>query len=244
MGEMISRSRVVHLRGLAEIAPYQPVVLIVTTSMSLILGAVATSALIELGKSRDLEWIGTRIGEVARRLIPLLGVIIGIGIALTPLAISLLYVGSMVKDSLPLVIAAFAGEPLRAFAWIAGACLLPLGLRRQWLIVGLTTVAVQVTLAAGLAAIWGVYALVAGLVGASIVTTLATLLVLRRHGIHIPGKTVSIAISVAVLIYGLPSLSIYLLSDVVPGAVCIIFVLALYLLLQGRQGNKIGKGRR
>lgn len=242
--EMISRSRVVHLRGLSEIAPYQPVVLIVTTSMSLILGAIATSSLIELAKSRDVVWIGARIAEVATRVIPLLGIIISMGILLTPLAISLLYVPSMVGGSLPLVIAAFAGEPLRAFAWIAGACLLPLGFRRQWLVVGVTTVTIQVCIATGLAAAWGVYALVAGLLGASIWTTLATLYVLRRNGILVPRRITCVAASIALLVGGLPFLSIALLSNAAPGAAAAILLLALYLLVHSRYGIKFGKGRR
>lgn len=241
--ELFSRSSVVHFRGLGELAAYQPVVLIVTTSMSLVLGAIATSSLLELAESSDMTWIGDKISEIAIKIIPLLGIIISMAILASPIAISALYVPTLVDESVPLVVFAFAGEPLRAFAWIAGSCLLPLGLRKRWLLVGLVTVAVQVAIASGLAFIWGAYALVAGLVAASVVTTIATLFALRRSNIFVSAHSVTVPIAVTGVVAGLPFLSITLFSTVIPGSLFAILALGLYLVLHSTLGSRFKKGR-
>lgn len=230
--ELAARSSVVHAHGLTELAPYQPVGLLVTTSMSLILGAVATSSLIELADTQDPAVLGARIGEIVLKIIPILGLIISIVIAISPLAIALLYVPAIVGASLPLVLMAFVGEPLRALAWIAGSCLLPLGQRKSWLLVGLVTVGVQVSVGLALAPAWGVFSLVAGLVTASVATTIATLFVLHRESIVISKHSVILTLCVSGAVGGLPFLSSVMNFGTLPGAVVSILMISIYVLFQ------------
>lgn len=236
--ELTSRSSVVYFRGLVELAAYQPVALLVTTSMSLILGSIATSSLMELAQTKDRLLLGRKIAEIAAKVTPILGIVISAVIALSPLAVALLYVPSLVMPSAPLIVLAFAGEPLRALAWIAGSCLLPLGHRASWLAVGLLTVGVQAGVSLSLASSWGAYALVAGLVAASLVTVLSTVIVLRRGSIRIGTKAPLVSGIVSVGVSGLPMLSYFLLSSVVPGAALAMVLLVIYMLVQKRSQPK------
>lgn len=232
--ELASRSSVVHFRGLTELAAYQPVALLVTTSMSLILGAVATSSLTELAGTTDRALLGKRIGEIAVKIIPFLGLVISLVVALSPLAVSLLYVPSLVGPSAPLIVLAFAGEPLRALAWIAGSCLLPLGQRKSWLAVGLLTVGVQASVSLSLASSWGAYALVASLTAASIVTAAATLLVLRAGSIRLSMQAIITSLGVSIVVAGLPLLSHFVIFSVVPGAAVAMVFVGLYIFISKR----------
>jgi len=232
--ELASRTSVVHFRGLAELAPYQPVALLVTTSMSLILGAVATSSLVELASTHDRILIGERITEISQRVLPLLGLIISIVTALSPIAVSILFVPSLVQPSSPLLVLAFAGEPLRAVAWIAGSCFLPLGQRKSWLSVGLLTVGVQASVAIALASLWGAFAIVAGLVTASVVTLTATCIALHRSSIVLARPALVLAGCIAAGVAGLPLLSYAIVFSVTPGAIAAFALLGLYVILQKR----------
>lgn len=230
--ELMSRSSVVHFRGLQELAPYQPVALLVTTSMSLILGSVATSSLLELSQTKDHLVLGKRIGEIAVKIVPILGLVISLIIAVSPLAVALLYVPSLVGPSAPLIVLAFAGEPLRAFAWIAGACLLPLGRRGSWLVAGLITVGVQAGVSLMLAKSLGAYALVAGLVAASLMTIAVTLVVLRIGQIKVSSKALILSGLVALGVSALPLLSYTYAHSVVPGALLAMLLLLIFLLIK------------
>ncbi|MDQ0031441.1 hypothetical protein [Arthrobacter bambusae] len=229
--ELASRSTVVHFRGLIELAPYQPVALLVTTSMSLILGAVATSSLVELASIDNRGLIGERITEIAKRILPFFGLIISLVIALSPFAVSILFVPTLVHSSTALIVFAFAGEPLRALAWIAGSCFLPLGQRRTWLVVGLLTVSVQAAVALVFASTVGVFAIVAGLVSASVVTLAATLLALKRSSIIVEKPAVILSVCISIIVSGLPLLSYAILGVVSPGAIFSAGLIGIYMVV-------------
>lgn len=238
--ELASRSSVVHFRGLVELAPYQPVALLVTTSMSLVLGSLATSSLIELAQTQDRLLLGRKIAEIAAKVTPILGIVISVVITVSPFAVEVLYLPSLVISSAPLIVLAFAGEPLRALAWIAGSCLLPLGYRAKWLAVGLLTVGVQAGVSLSLASSWGVYALVGGLVAASVVTVLSTVMVLWRSSIKIGLKAPAVSAAVSLVVSGLPMLSYFSVFTVIPGSALAIVLLLIYMLVQKKTQPKLG----
>lgn len=195
--ETFSRSVVVQNHGLSALATYQPVVLLVTQLSSIALGAVATAALVEVGQIKDRKALAVKLDHLARGLLPIMFALLSMGITFSPILIRVFFSEALVMTSLLLVMLAFSAEIIRAYAWTIGACLLPQGLRRVWLLNGLLTVGVQGGVGAYLGANWGAPGLVAGIIAGSLFSAAFTLLLVRRNGIQVPMQTLAIVLLLA-----------------------------------------------
>lgn len=184
-GDIVARTVLVDVAGLEEVAHYQPVVLLISQMLTVAVSALATSSLVELGSASSAETLGAKVGEICSKVIP-----IAVGVAITatilaPYLIALFYTSSLSGPATPVLAVAMIGEVPRVYSWVVGSCLLPFGLRNQWLANGLTTVAVQLGVSVSLVQIWGAYGLAWGIVGANCFSAAFTTWLLWRRGIRV-----------------------------------------------------------
>ncbi|MET3143557.1 UNVERIFIED_ORG: O-antigen/teichoic acid export membrane protein [Arthrobacter sp. UYEF2] len=183
--ELAGRIVVVQRHGLEVLAAYQPVVLLVTQLVGMLLSAVATSSLIEIGGIRDRRELADRLNEVTSRLIPVIGGLLAMLSGLGQVLIVVFFSASLVPAALPLLTLGLAGELMRAYAWILGSSLLPQGMRGLWLINGLLTVTVQLAISCTAGYFFGPLGLVLGLIAGNAFSAILTLLLLLRCGITV-----------------------------------------------------------
>lgn len=186
--ELAGRTVVVQTYGLESLAAYQPVVLLVTQFVGLFLSALATSSLIEIAKLSDPVVLGSKLNELVVQLLPVIGGLLAILSGCAQVFIFVFYSPALVDLALPLVTLALAGEVARAYAWTLGSCLLPQGLRRPWLINGLVTVAIQLTVSCLAGYLFGSFGLVAGLIAGNVFSALFTLYLVTRAGIGVRSR--------------------------------------------------------
>jgi O-antigen/teichoic acid export membrane protein len=103
---------------------------------------------------------------------------VALAVVLAPWLIPLAFSGEFASAE-PVLEWQLPGEIWRALAWTVGALLLPLGLVRAWLLIGLATVGVQVALAVVLVEPLGLRGVGIAYLGAWIFNAAAALLVVR-----------------------------------------------------------------
>jgi len=198
--ELAGRSVVVQRFGLEALAAYQPVVLLVTQLVGMLLSALATSSLIEIAKITDRAHLAEKLDELTLRLVPFIGGMLAVLSGTAPLLIVIFYSTDLVKAALPLVTLALAGEVTRAYAWTLGSCLLPQGLRGSWLINGVVTVAIQLLTSIFAGYNWGPIGLVSGLLAGNIFSAIFTTVMVRRAGIYVRTRGLLVVVLVAVVL--------------------------------------------
>ncbi|UTT68795.1 hypothetical protein NMQ03_16435 [Arthrobacter sp. DNA4] len=198
--ELAYRSVVVQRFGLEALAAYQPVVLLVTQLVGMLLSALATSSLIETAKITDRVHLAEKLDELTVRLVPFIGGMLAVLSGTAPLLIVIFYSPDLVKAALPLVTLALAGEVTRAYAWTLGSCLLPQGLRGSWLVNGVVTVAIQLVTSIFAGYNWGPIGLVSGLLAGNIFSAIFTMVIVKRAGIAVRTRGLLVVVVVAVVL--------------------------------------------
>jgi O-antigen/teichoic acid export membrane protein len=181
--DMVIRTRIVHVGGLNALGLYQPAAFVSVQAFGPFIAAVGTYLLPTLSStiSRGDFDEAAKIVKTAVRLSvggSALGAI-GLGVAGRPF-LRLLFAPSFEQGFNPLLWQ-LAGEPLWAASWGFGALLLPLGLTRQWLLVGVITAAVQVSTALALPASLGAQIGAISFTAAWAACVIVTLFVLGRQ---------------------------------------------------------------
>ena len=142
---LLVRSNIVGILGLDANGVYQPVVEIsdfylevILTSTSLYLFAKITE-LVTVGRRTEAAAV---LGHGLRLLMVLTVPIALVSIGFSELLIRVLYSDDFAAASGPLEIQ-MAGSVFKVIAWSVGAALLPLGMYRSWLAIGLVTLAIR-----------------------------------------------------------------------------------------------------
>lgn len=233
--ELAGRTVVVHRFGLEALAAYQPVVLLVTQLIGMVLSALATSSLIEIAKVKDRVQLAIKLDELTLRLVPVVGGLLAILSGMGSIFIVIFYSVELVAVALPLVTLALAGEVTRAYAWTLGSCLLPQGLRGAWLINGLATVATQLTAACIAGYYLGPLGLVGGLLAGNVFSALFTLALVRRAGIAVRTRGLLLVFFIAVVLATVPLFMQTSVNFVSLGLGVALLVAAKYFPIRGQK---------
>jgi O-antigen/teichoic acid export membrane protein len=199
LGENLARASVVLARGLGEIGAYQPAAVLSTQLFSILLSALATTVLVGVNRRGWHSHLGADISRTGQDLVLIVTGLALVVAAFRSVAIPVLFDGNMV-DSGRLVVVSLAAEPMRCASWVAGAVLLPLGLQRVWLIVGLTVVITQMTVGLALAPHLGVWALSISYWASAFVSVVFTIVALSRNRVSIGVRLPVLAIVCSILV--------------------------------------------
>jgi O-antigen/teichoic acid export membrane protein len=159
---------------------------------------------------------------------------------LAPAIVRILFSDEFLGASNALIVLS-AGEMLRAVAFALGSVLLPLGLKGQWLAIGLATLAVQIAATAIGAKKYGVDAVAVGFWLSWLMNAGFVMIVAGRRGIHLP-RMVMIAFGVsAIALVLVPYLSDAATLVVGLGVLCLVVSGArpISLLKQLRGGGDV-----
>lgn len=214
LAELAGRTVVLHTHGLETLAAYQPVALLVTQVIGLALSALATSSLLEVSRFLGSPALGTKLEELVIRIVPLATVAFLILIAMSPYLVELFFVSSLVEEAVPLLAIALIGEPWRAFAWLVGSCLLPLGLKKEWFALGIVTVLVQLGIVLTTVSTLGVASLSLGLTIGNAIQMLLSVLIVRRAGIDFRWRLLVHAMGLGLAVGVVPILGVHLGLDI------------------------------
>ena len=195
-----ARSAVVGEFGLDSIAAFQPVVLIVTQLFGLALSALATSSMVTYSSSSK-DQIGETVRALVISFVPLVGILSALGIAFSPLLVSVFFTNTLIDASVPLIALALSGEVLRSSSWLVGSALLPVGARRAWLTVGMLTVTVQFAVGVSAGIAWGALGLVIGVTCANLFAVVAQVIAVRRVGINISVVALFLPIFISIALF-------------------------------------------
>lgn len=227
--ELVGRIVVVQRYGLESLAPYQPVVLIVTQVVGMLLSALATSSLIEVAQLPNREDLARKLDELTASLIPMIGGVLAILSGLAHVMIVVLFSVDLVPAALSLVSLGLAGEVTRAYAWILGSCLLPQKLRSLWLLNGLITVAVQLAVSCLAGYFFGPLGLVLALLSGNLFSAVFTLIVVTKAGIPVRKRGLLLVVIIAIVLVHVPMLGVGLINFMSIGLGLVLLTLAKYL---------------
>ena len=190
LGDVSARSAVVASVGLEAIGRFQTASLLSGQVFSIFMSALSTSILIGVNLNRTAESLGEDLSRAAEDFTWLVTVQALAMATLAGFFIPLFFSVSLANSSASILIATLVSEPLRCATWVSGAALLPLGLSRSWLAIGLCVVATQTGVALLLAHRIGVWGLPLGYGMGAVVGLITTLHVLRRRQValryHLP----------------------------------------------------------
>jgi O-antigen/teichoic acid export membrane protein len=212
LADLAGRTVVVQRYGLEALAPYQPVVLLVSQLVGMLLSALATSSLIEVARIRDRQQLALKLDELTARLVPAIGGLLAIISGLTHILIVIFFNDTLVRVALPLVTLALAGEATRAYAWILGSCLLPQNLRRSWLLNGVTTVAMQLGASCIAGYFLGPFGLVIGMLVGNVFSAVFTLVLVNRSGISVGRRGLVGVLVIGLLLFAVPYVSMTIIN--------------------------------
>lgn len=152
------RTMIVRQLGIASNGLYQPVAMLSTQVFLALISALAMylfPRLTGLYANGQHEEANDDVNSGVRLMLIAAIPAVVITITLAPQLLRLVYSAQFVSASAALTWQ-MSGEVFRALAWTVGAVLLPLGLIRVWLVIGLATLATQAGLAAVLIGHFGI----------------------------------------------------------------------------------------
>jgi antigen flippase len=242
------RSIVVHRLGIAANGLYQPAVLVSTQLFLGLIGAIGVYLFPTLTTLLASNRPDAASSEFNRAIRLLLFAVVPIAVVVamfTPELVTYAFSSAFGRGETVLRLQV-AGEIWRALAWSIGAILLPLGLVRAWLGIGLATLAVQVGLAAALIPFVGLRAVAIAYGVSWIVNTGGTIWVIRRrNSLRVDRRTWMLAV-VAVAISAVVAADAYWSQGIVylTGAGCLAVWAAL--AIRGREASLTSRfaGRR
>jgi O-antigen/teichoic acid export membrane protein len=202
IGETLVRLIMVRTGGLNRVAGYQPIYLLSTSGFELLLGAVGTVLLVHVARevaTSPREVVASSLNEVLQRTL----VVVGIGAFLAQAAM-LFYIPIVFSNDLMYTAPAIAWqmpvEIIRATVWIFGAALLPLSLRRHWLLAGIAVVGIQTAVVLTTVSELGLYAVSLGSAAGWLAGLLVTLNGLSRHGVRLSRQTFALTMWTSVML--------------------------------------------
>jgi O-antigen/teichoic acid export membrane protein len=214
LADLLVRAFVVQRFGVAEIASYQPVALIVVQMLGLMLSSFSTSTMVQIR------------GEVARateavhrllwRFVLVYLTLSSIMILFAPWLISFFFSEQLVSSATPILALALAGDSVRAASWVVGATLLPLGARRPWMTAGILTVLTQALVAWALIPHLGAFGLVIGLVCGNIFNLVSQVYIARGLGVQIGHEVAPSIVVLCSLVYCAHLISVSVGSVLLP----------------------------
>ncbi len=183
-GDLVIRSRVVHVLGIAGMGLYQPVY---AMSNQYLIGFIGTTSVYLfptlsrlLAEGRRTEALGELNTGLRLLLVAFTPVILALILA-APLVLGLLYAPAFTGGAAALRVQ-LVGDVLKIVAYSVGAVLLPLGFTRRWLAIGLSTVAINVGAAWLLAPIFGLTGITFSYMLAWLANAGLTIIALRKSG--------------------------------------------------------------
>lgn len=194
--ETLVRALMVRTGGLMLVASYQPIYLLSSSGFGLLLGAVGTTLMVHIAREAEGSHpsvVAASMNDVLVKTLVIVSVI-GFGAQIgmliyIPLFFStdLLGVARAVAYQMPV-------EVIRASVWILGSALLPLSLRRHWLLAGLGTVLVQTLAVFTTVTALGVFAAPLGSAAGWLVGLVITLHGLSRRGVRLAPSTAAVIV--------------------------------------------------
>jgi O-antigen/teichoic acid export membrane protein len=194
--EILVRAILVHAGGLRLVAGYQPINLLSTSGFGLVASAVGTALLVHVAREADSiprAAMSKSLNDVVQTTILIVG---GIGFAVqigVRIYIPLLFSTDLLASARP-VAYHMPVEVITAAVWILGSALLPLSLRRHWLLAGLVTASVETLLMTTTVGSIGLYAVPLGSAGGWLAGLLVTLHGLSRKGIHLSSRAIAMIV--------------------------------------------------
>jgi antigen flippase len=187
------RTLIVHRLGIASNGIYQPVTMLSTQlflALVSALGIYLFPRLTALYSTGEREQANVEVNSGVRLMLAAAVPAVILTITLAPLLLRLVFSGQFVPARSALTWQ-MAGEVLRALGWTIGAVLLPLGLVRAWLGVGLLTLIVQAALVAALIGPLGLTGVSVAYSMSWLVNAAAAVAIARRRaGLRLEPKTV------------------------------------------------------
>ncbi len=231
------RTLIVRQLGIASNGLYQPVTMLSTqVFLALVsaLGIYLFPRLTGLYARGEHEQANSEVNAGVRLMLAAAVPAVILTITLAPFLLRVVFSGEFVSAKSALTWQ-MAGEVFRALGWTIGAVLLPLGLIRPWLGIGLLTVATQAVLVAALIGPLGLVGVSIAYSSSWLVNAALAIFVARRHArLGLDPKTVRLI--VGALVFTAVSVAVARLSGrVVP--VAGVGLLTLWLALTVRRDS-------
>ncbi|MEX2548341.1 MAG: hypothetical protein WD830_11230 [Chloroflexota bacterium] len=145
VGALLMRAQIVRTLGLDANGLYQPIVALSDTYLDVVIGATSVylfPRLTELLTRGDRATAERELGHGLRLSLAVSVPVILVATGLSGLLIELLYSAEFADAAWPLTVQ-MAGTLLKVVSWSVGAALLPLGLTRAWVSIGLLVVVLR-----------------------------------------------------------------------------------------------------
>lgn len=181
--ELGVRTAIVHRLGITSNGLYQPVMLLSTQVFLALITALSTylfPRLTELYTSGHHEHAAREVNEGLRLVLAVVVPTVIAVVTFAPILLTLMFSQSFEAAARPLNIQ-MLGDVFRALGWIFGAVLLPLGMIRPWLWIGLATIVMQAAASLALLTSFGLEGAAAGYTVGWITGVVLTVWVVDRY---------------------------------------------------------------
>jgi antigen flippase len=142
---LLIRAAIVQQLGIEAAGVYQPVAAVSDTYLEIILASTSVYLLpriAELVSSRRIREAGKEVGRGLRLTLTITVPLIIVGLGFSESVVAILYSDAFGGSADPLAIQ-MVGNTFKVIAWSVGVALIPLGMYRTWLAIGVSTVAAK-----------------------------------------------------------------------------------------------------